>query len=447
MKHSLSNTFLKRAILLMAPFLFIACEKPSDGLGFEQVIGGTIEADSIHLPLISYTAPIDSILVALPYSDQIRFGGYNSTRLIGRTNSPYFGQEEAALIAQVLPTQVNPNFGTNPKVDSVNLFIRLTEAYGDTITPMSFEVHELKELIVKDTSYFSNFDPALGALLGRLDNYQPKPRTSNEFEGAAAPAHLRINLDTAYFQRKFADVGDGTFDSLAGFETFVNYFKGLKVSCTQGGAILYSNLASSFSLIRIYYHNDEDTTFTDLSFDQDKSVVPIILSSFSQDYTGARLDLNNQDTINGEATTYIQAMGGAVTAFKFNTDAIDSLSQEGLVINKATVAFYTAAGTGEAVAPTPRVEVRFLNGRALGDRILDFQGEANGGGVLSRTVFRDNQYEVNVTRALFEMLNRGENNTLALVPVSRTSAAHRTILRGGKAVQERARVIVYYTKP
>ena len=58
----------------MAPFLFIACEKPSDGLGFEQVIGGTIEADSIHLPLISYTAPIDSILVALPYSDQIRFG-------------------------------------------------------------------------------------------------------------------------------------------------------------------------------------------------------------------------------------------------------------------------------------------------------------------------------------------------------------------------------------
>jgi len=432
----------------MASFVLLsACEKPTEGLGFEQVIGGTIEADTLHIPIISYTAGIDSVLVALPYQSQLNFGGYNSTRLIGRTESANFGSEEARLLAQLLPEQVNPDFGDNPIIDSVNLYLRITEAYGDTSIPMNISVSELEQSFSKDSSFFSNYNPPVGQEIGRIDNYMPKPKTTVFVEDLLAPATIRIPLDLAFFQSKFADVGNGQFDSLASFSSFVEYFKGIEVKAENGGCILYTNLASNYSLIRIYYHNDLDTTFTDLSFNQDKSTVPITFSTFNQDYSNAAIDLSSIDSLNGEAQTYVQAMGGAVTAFKFDMDKIDSLSKEGLIINRALIEFYTAQGLGTSVAPSPRMEIRFLEDNALGDRILDYRVDGGGDGNLRRGILRDNRYVFDVSRQLFSVLNSGVNNSMAITPLTRTTAANRTILRGGKEPQEQAKVIIYYTKP
>jgi hypothetical protein len=438
----------KRAIIMMASFVFlIACEKPTEGLGFEQVIGGTIEADSIHIPIISFTTSVDSILVALPYDQQLIFGGYNSTRLLGRTISPSFGTEEARILAQLLPEQVNPDFGDNPLIDSVNLYLRLTEAYGDTSIAMNISVNEIKQSFSKDSSFFSNYSPLIGPELGRLDNYLPQPKSSTFIDDLLAPATIRIPLDTSYFQSKFADVGNGSFDSLASFATFVDYFKGIEVKAETGASVLYTNLASNYSLIRIYYHNDLDTTFTDLSFNQDKSTVPITFSAFNQDYTNSNIDLSSIDSVNGDELTYVQAMGGTVTGFKFDLEKIDSLSNEGLIINRALIEFYTAQGLGSAVAPSPRMEVRLFNGNALGDRILDYQVDGGGDGNLRRGVLRDNRYIFDVSRQLFSVLNSGVNNSMAITPLTRTTAAHRTVLRGGKEPQKQAKVIIYYTKP
>ena len=210
----------------MASFaLLSACEKPTDGLGFDQVIGGTIEADTLHIPIISYTTAVDSILVALPYQQQLLFGGYNSTRLIGRTVSSNFGTEEARLLAQLLPEQVNPDFGDNPIIDSVNLYLRITEAYGDTSIAMNISVSELEQSFSKDSSFYSNYSPLVGREIGRLDNYMPQPKTNVLVEDLLAPATIRIPLDLAFFQSKFADVGNGEFDSLASFTNFVEYFQ------------------------------------------------------------------------------------------------------------------------------------------------------------------------------------------------------------------------------
>ena len=447
MKNRIIKT-LKRAILAIAPlFLIPACEKPTDDLGFQQIIGGTIEADSMHIEVTSYTAPIDSILVALDYERQLILGGYNSTRLIGQTQSSYFGLERSNLVTQLLPEQVNADFGANPKVDSVNLYIRLTGAYGDTSQPMSLSVRLLENELSTDSNFYSNFEPSLAQELGRLDNYLPTPRTEGILDGELAPAHLRIPLDTAYFQANFADVGDGNFDAFSSFVKFREYFTGIKVSPESGAAILYSNLASAFSMIRIYYHNEEDTTFTDLNFDQDKSTVPINFSTFEHDYSNSSIGALTMDSINGEDLTYIQAMGGVTTAFKFDRQKIDSLIGEGLIINSAELEVYTAQGTGESVAPPSSMEIRFLEDKSLGDRILDFSEEDGGGGALRRGVLRNNKYVFNLSRHLFSVLNSGENNTLAIIPTNRSTAANRTILRGGSGIQNRATVIVYYTKP
>lgn len=439
---------IKRAILVMAPLFFIsACEKPTDDLGFNQIIGGTVEADSLHLNLVSWTAPIDSIVVALNYQTQITLGGYNSTRLLGRSQSTYFGEEKARIVSQLIPNELDLNFGTSPVIDSVRLYLRLTDAYGDTSQAMDIAVYELDQDFEEDSVYYSNYQPRLGAEIGRLNGYLPQPKSNTTFEDELAPAILNIPMDVAYFQNKFANVANGDADEFSSFSKFLDYFKGIQVEAESGASILYTNLASAYTGLRIYYHNSEDTTYAELNVDQDKNVKPINFSTFEQDYTSSTLETMAQDSVNGEDLTFVQAMGGVCTALRFDPSKFQSLLDSGLVINRATVEVYTAQGTGEYVAPSPRMELRSLEGRTLGDRITDFQIDGNGGGTLSRGVLRNNKYAFNITRHLFEVLNRKENPTLALVPTTRTTAPHRTILRGGSGLAERATVIVYFTKP
>ena len=85
-----------------------------------------------------------------------------------------------------------------------------------------------------------------------------------------------------------------------------------------------------------------------------------------------------------------------------------------------------------------KMELRILDNKALGDRIADFLVDGGGGGTLNAGILRNNKYVFDVSRHLFEVLNSGENPTFALVPTTRTTAAHRTILRGGKGLAERA---------
>lgn len=441
-------TFLKRAILVVAPFILIsACEKPTDDLGFNQVIGSTINADTLHLPLISYTTEIDSILVAAAYSFQTgALNGYSPTRLMGINNSTYFGQSKAIMLAEVLPLQVNPDFGESPVIDSVSLYLRITGAYGDTTQAMNIEVHEFAENLSKDSLFFSNFKATLGDKIGELNNFYPKPKTVSQFEGQAAVPLVRIPLNTDYFQTRFADVGDGSFDGFSSFSKFLDYFKGLQVSATNGAAILTFNLESNFSALRIHYHNTEDTTAIELDFDPDRGLVPITFSVFEHDYAMGLIDFNSTDTVNGDDQTYIQAMGGVATALKFNRTKLDSLSQQGFVINRALLEVSTAIGTGESVAPSSRLEIRELVGKGLGARSIDFQDD-RGGGQLRLGVFRDNRYTFDLTQEIFDILNTGQFRTLALVPSSRTTSANRTILQGGSSPLERAKLIVYYTQP
>lgn len=439
---------IKRAILLMAPLFFMAaCEKPTENLGFNQIIGGTVEADSLHLNLVSWTAPIDSILVALDYETQLNLGGYNSTRLLGYSQSAYFGVEKARIVSQIIPNELDLDFGTSPQVDSVRLYLRLTEAYGDTTQSMDFAVYALNQGFDEDSLYYSNYSPTLGQEIGRLNGYMPHPETNTTFEDELAPAILTIPMDAAYFQTQFADIANGSADEFSSFSKFLEYFPGIQVEAESGGCILYTNLASAYTGLRIYYHNDEDTSYAEINFDQDKSVKPINFSTFEQDYTTSPLSSLAQDSIQGEATTYVQTMGGVCTALRFDPNKVQALLDSGLVINRATVEVYTAQGSGENVAPSPKMELRILNNKALGDRIADFLVDGGGGGTLNAGILRNNKYVFDVSRHLFEVLNSGENPTFALVPTTRTTAAHRTILRGGKGLAERATVIVYYTKP
>ncbi|MDZ7845291.1 MAG: DUF4270 family protein [Owenweeksia sp.] len=123
---------LKRAILLMAPFVLLACEKPNEELGIGQVTGGLAGLGDTTLEVLSYTQKLDSTLVALSYEDQKLVGGYFGNRMVGALVDGHFGRSESAVVAQMRLDGVNVDFGTNPVIDSVSLFMRYNGAYGDT---------------------------------------------------------------------------------------------------------------------------------------------------------------------------------------------------------------------------------------------------------------------------------------------------------------------------
>lgn len=449
MIQNLKELVYKGAIIAMASFVFLtSCEEPNQGLGFSQIIGNNVKADSMAVPIITYTKEIDSVLVALSHSDQLILGGYRGSKLAGHYSSPLFGEASAATVTEILPTNLNLDFGSNPKVDSVLLYLRVTDAYGDTTQPVSFKVSQLGNKLSKDSLFYSSFSPAKSVELGTLNNILIKPNSQSRRDGFELPSAIKIPLDTNFFQEQFADIANGSASEFSSFENFLDYYKGMVIEATKGECITYFNLNSTLSSLQIFFHNDNDTALT-ASFDflQNKSTVPIHFNIFDQDFSSATINLANQDTVQGEERTFTQSMGGLATIIKISNARFDSLIATGAVINKAELTLHTDVLAADPLSPNRRLELRKMTARGPGDRILDFAQNNGGGGDLQAGRFRNNRYRFDLTRHLFEVTDKGKNPNLAVVPTAKTTVANRTVLRGGRDPLVRTRLIIYYTNP
>jgi len=445
----IQNRFWKRAIFLMAPFIFIACEKPTGELGRTQVGLDTAGVAKAVFPVITYTAPLDSQVVALAYNDQFLIGGYIGNKLLGAFNDPYFGVAKAGIVTQLALSELNNDFGENPRIDSVKLYLEYAGSYGDTSIPQTIEVFQLANTLSREQLYYSSFEPELGRKLGEK-TLTPKPNTPDVIAGQRVRPLLDVTLDSTYFYNEIVSQGDGDYEPLSSTNEFFDFFKGMYIrSANTDGAILYHNLASQSSGVVIYYHNDEDTLDYSLNFAQDEAVVPITFSVFDHDFSQARFDIDNQvDTNQGEERFYVQAMSGTAGILKI--PGLDTLAGKNILINGAFMNIYKAKGTGTGLLVPSALEIREFQD-SLGSRVLDFsQPESSqpGDGVFRSEELRQGFYRFELSRHLFNILNGGYNGELAVVPTLRTSSARRAILEGGNSAnpEQRVELTVYYTK-
>jgi hypothetical protein len=441
---------MKRAILLMAPFVLLSCEKPNEGLGFDQIIGDVPGAARAEYGIKTKTHNLDSILVAINYNAQVLLTtGYGAPKLIGTYVDPRFGLAKAEFVSEMILEDLNPNFGETAIVDSVNLYLRTTGYYGDTLRPMHWEVHTLANPLSRDTAYYSSFNPALNVKLGELSNFYPTPNSNFRFEGTKVSPSLKIPLNTAFFQQEFANRGDN-FESFSTNELFRAYFSGIKVQVDAGeGSILTIASDNANSKILIFYRLSDTSTSTEsveLNFRQDKTTKPIGFSTFEQDYTNYTVDfdLTAEDT----EAMYVQSMGGVCGVLNF-TD-LDTLLNKGYVINRAYLELPIERGTTGGYSAASRIEVRRFEDGIPSSLTNDFAFGAGGGQLLAGQL-RDNKYQIEFTREIFEVLNSMENNqeipTFAVVPVNKSTASGRTVLKGGKSVVDTPKLVVFYTKP
>ncbi|MBL7809208.1 MAG: DUF4270 family protein, partial [Saprospiraceae bacterium] len=249
-------------ILLAAIALWTGCKKPG-ALGYELV-------DDEYSDY-AFTDTIQ-IRCTIERDDSTLTSDVSSTAdyfLCGELNDPEFGKSTSEIYALLLGQNLNPNFDTTQAFDSIVLYLNYAPAgfYGDTLQPQTLRVFrvdagsELKD----DQDYYSNhFFPA-STEIGKLENFYPKPTTSDSlFEGIEG-AFLKLTLDPAFGLELFTlDSSLYSVDS-----TFQKILRGLKITSSSAGsgAMMAFNLNnSSLSRIRLFYHQKSDSAALNYDF-------------------------------------------------------------------------------------------------------------------------------------------------------------------------------------
>lgn len=226
-----------------------------------------------------------------------------SLSLVGDLNDPIFGNSNLSFYTQIGLTSNSIKWGEGATTDSIVLQMIYSGYYGDTLTPLTLKVYEVTENMSGDSlTYYSNTSFAYGDELANY-TFSPRPKTrANIDDDSLTAAVIRIPVDNALGERFINNESQFASNS-----TFMSYFKGLHIACepvSGTGSICYFNLLNTKSYLRIYYHNDYDTTFYDFNV-SDKY---IRFNHFEHDYNTATNPIAFNDTTN--QYLYIQSTAG-----------------------------------------------------------------------------------------------------------------------------------------
>jgi len=124
----------------------ISCEEQSS-IGVEVLPAGD---------LISVRSKIQDITSFTHSEDSIRTDEASHS-LLGSFTDSLFGNTTIDFASQFRLSEF-PDFGSNPRVDSVKLYLYYRIIYGDSITKQKFRVYELESSLDIDSKYTQNVD-------------------------------------------------------------------------------------------------------------------------------------------------------------------------------------------------------------------------------------------------------------------------------------------------
>lgn len=287
--------------LFVALIAFASCKKVPD-------IGSSLQPNSTFIKvafsdeqdIIAETERIDSL--------STKSASYS---LVGDLNDPIFGNSNLSFYTQIGLTSNSIKWGEGATTDSIVLQMIYSGYYGDTLSPVTLKVHEVAESMSRESmTYYSNTSFTLGDELASY-TFSPRPKTrSNIDDDSLTVAVVRIPIDNALGERFISDESQ-----FASNTAFMKYFNGINVSCEPAngtGSICYFNLLNTKSYLRIYYHNDYDTTFYDFNV-SDKY---IRFNHFEHDYSDAQAPIAFDDTTSNQYL-YVQSTAGVRSRLVF----------------------------------------------------------------------------------------------------------------------------------
>lgn len=287
--------------LFVALIAFASCKKlPDIGSSLQPSSSFIKVAFSSNHDIIAETERIDSLSTKAA-----------SLSLIGDLNDPFFGNSNLSFYSQIGLTSNSIKWGEGATTDSIVLQMVYSGYYGDTLSQLTLKVNEVAESMSGDSmTYYSNTSFALGEELANY-TFSPRPRTfSNIDDDSLFTAVIRIPIANTLGERFISNENQFTSN-----KTFMNYFNGLNVSCEPAngtGVICYFNLLNTKSYLRIYYHNNHDTTFYDFNV-SDKY---IRFNHFDHNYASAQAPIAFDDTASNEYL-YVQSTAGVRSRLVF----------------------------------------------------------------------------------------------------------------------------------
>jgi len=423
-----------KAIIIMASFVLLSCEKSTGSLGLDLVIDDkAVLGVKREIPIKTYTIDFDSLSTT---------NAFNS--IVGYMQDPAFGDISNEFVAQFMLSQTSPDFGDHALVDSAKLVLVYNGFYGDTNRILRLDILELEDELDSGVVYYSNQEFTANWRVGKKTFY-PKPKTRTFFEEKAIGAATIIDLDTAWVGQKIIRGSKTNPDAFKDNDAFVKYFKGFKFTSNQtGDAALYYDLLSLETRFRIYYREHKDSTDAKV-FDLFSYSVSTSVNTAKYDYTKAEFDLKNQDTTNGEIDTYLQSMGSVATLIDMS--ALKTYKDSGFIVNKAEIVLRVKQGSVNGYdAPVELLLLENKNGNRVfvKDYVL---AKSTFGGLLEIDPLREMKYTFNISLLIHDYLNtESEVNDIMVIPARGAAHMERLILGGNDNPFNPIEFNLYFTR-
>ena len=378
---SISKIARSLAIFTLTLFVLGSCEKKENTIG-----SGFLDGEKFGSGIYRST----KINAYTKENEKIRTSG-TSVNLIGAYQDVIFGMTKSSFGIQVSLSKEDPDFGTNPIVDSVVLTMpylgrevgdsimdyNTDSIFGNNSIPMSFKISQLTKFLHPDSAYYSTIDlptsdeifnnPAFvfspdSIVLTHLDTTDTGADTTIVSKIAAS---FRQKLDNNFFQQNILDLeGSHLLESNSNFIT--NHINGFVFETeSTDGAIYTFNMFKNTSLMIYYKNDDKDVKGNPLpqqEFELDFSNILSRVNKYEFDRSAADPSLITQltpgyDGTQGSDFLYIQGMSGLESNVELFTDKVqlDTLREENWLINRAELVYRVSDDNGNAVAPPFRL--------------------------------------------------------------------------------------------
>lgn len=453
MKRKIAFKYHLIAWTITAVAFFTACNEPND-LGMELLptddlieVKNLVDKNSIS----SFTYTEGPIRTDEP-----------SKSLLGSFYDPVFGKTNINFAAH-FRLQDYIDYGSNPVVDSVKLFMYYRLMYGDTVTSQKLRVYELAEPIFADTineqsggsfnyPYYQDVnlkELASPQQIGEID-YTPIVQLDSASQDTFYQL-ITIPLDHSLGQKLIsADSSD-----MVNNDVFLEYFKGLFIEAEEqsspGGSILTLEATPSDgfqgSALVLYYNNDENMAKDKPDTMLNAYVISGLsarVNSIEHNYSGTDFETNLDMDSGNDSLIYVQATGGLKS--KIYIDGLTSWKDSvNIGINKAELVFQidTIASEVDKYPPPSQLLFTVLNEEGTEFLPIDYSfSSAYYGGTLRS----DYTYRFNITQHMQQIIDGvAENHGFFLTTARKNSEANRVVLKGSNS-QTGIKLVITYSK-
>jgi len=396
--------------------IIASCNKKPDTIGLDLVDHNQLLVSDTVFSVYALSSMEDSVV-----SDE------TSINLLGSQWTSTFGLTVASFYSHLRLSEVSPDFGTDPHVDSAFFTLVYYDYYGNINTPLTVRIYEVAEdFYQKDSVYYSNkklqiYDTELAHHF-----FFPSPEDSVVVnDSTKTAAQLKIPMNQEFVNKVF--FAEDT--NLSSNEMFIQYFKGIYVTIDSvdypgGGSILYFNLLNSNSKVTFYYN--DSLTYT-LVFNSNNARIENFYHNFSKSTDQNFINqIILKDTAAGEQNLYLQGMSGIRTKIFF-PDLDRWWGKNKYAVNEALLIIPAASG-GSYYPVSENLILLRQNEDSTASILVDQNvGDAYFGGSLDDT---SNSYQFRITLYIQELLKDSSDYGLLLYPSGKTVRANEVKLYG-----------------